>query len=517
MKPREKQDVHSEGNTAVAGAQRAIGRRRRWLFRIAAVLIGLAPLVMFELAVRLAAPRPTEAVDFDPVVDLSQLRPLFVHDRQTDRWRIPPERMNFFRPASFPDEKPSETRRVFVLGGSTVQGRPYATETSFATWLRLRLEACRPETNFEVINCGGVSYAAYRVAEILREVLGHQPDAIVLYTGHNEFLEDRTYAHVRSLTPLRRWTSRVSSHLRSVRWLKHKLSNPPSDRTKLPWEVDARLDHVAGLDRYHRDPEWRRGVEAHFDLALRRMVGLTQDAGVPLILCVPAGELVQTPPFKIETAPQLSTAQRQSFQQAWRTVRDTTANHSERLAACRQTLQIDPAHAGVHYVTGQLLLRDDRLDPAIEHLTAARDHDVCPLRATSPIVESVRKIAAQHDLPLVDTIDLLDRTGLEESPLPDGVADPESFIDHVHPTIAGHQRIAAALAEEFEKLGWISPSATTERRYEQLVREQMSGLSETYFQTGKQRLEGLRRWAAGRAAEVGTSRPDAGRSGTVQK
>ena len=493
----------SEGNIRSSAAQRSTGRLRRWLFRLAAAGLGLLPLVAFELAVRWWQPPAAQAIDADPAVDLSRLRPLFVHDGESDRWRIPPERMNFFRPASFPDDKPSGTRRVFVLGGSTVQGRPYATETSFATWLRLRLQAAQPEGDFEVINCGGVSYAAYRVAEILREVLSHEPDAIVLYTGHNEFLEDRTYAHVRSLSPLARWVSRLAGRFHSVRWLKQQLAPNRLAADRLPREVDARLDHLAGLEKYRRDSAWRRAVENHFDLTLRRMVRLTQRAGVPLILCVPACDLVRTPPFKIAPDPQLSPQQHEAFHAAWRTVRNTELADSRRLTACADALRVDPAHAGVHYVAGQLLLKRGQTDPAIRHLIAARDHDVCPLRATSPIVASVRTIAAEHELPLVDTIRTLDRSGLGDSPLPDGVADPSAFVDHVHPSVAGHQRIAAALADEFEALGWIQADSGAEARYDQLVREHLAGLDEAYFQRGKQRLESLRRWAAGRSGAVG--------------
>ncbi len=45
----------------------------------------------------------------------------------------------------------------------------------------------------EVINVGGISYASYRIAAILDEVLQHEPDLVVIYMGHNEFLEARTY------------------------------------------------------------------------------------------------------------------------------------------------------------------------------------------------------------------------------------------------------------------------------------------------------------------------------------
>ena len=240
----------------------------RFLMRAAAIAISFIPFVLFEFTLRWLAPT-AGAADLDPLVNLQHLRPLFVLNRAAGRWEIPPERFNFFRPDSFLAEKPVGSRRIFVLGGSTVQGRPYATETSFSTWLRLRLEAASPETRFEVVNCGGVSYASYRVAKILDEVLGHQPDAIVIYTGHNEFLEDREYAEVRDMSLPRQWISRVASNLRTVTWIQNKLHPPIDSQNQMPSEVDARLDHVGGLDRYRRDPKWRIGVEKHFAETLR--------------------------------------------------------------------------------------------------------------------------------------------------------------------------------------------------------------------------------------------------------
>ncbi|MEZ5362267.1 MAG: hypothetical protein R2748_07970 [Bryobacterales bacterium] len=45
----------------------------------------------------------------------------------------------------------------------------------------------------EVINAGGVSYASYRVAAVMEELAQYEPDAFLIYSGHNEFLERRTY------------------------------------------------------------------------------------------------------------------------------------------------------------------------------------------------------------------------------------------------------------------------------------------------------------------------------------
>ncbi len=514
-------------------------RERSRRFRLYAVLLGLLPLVLLELGLRQFAGPAPDAVDLDPVGEWFRSRPLFrrVDGPDGGRWEIPDSRRNYFRPASFAAVKPPHTRRIFVLGGSTVQGRPYATETAFSTWLRFELESAPDAGEFEIVNCGGVSYASYRIAKILDEVLGHQPDAIVLYTGHNEFLEDRVYEPVRSMHPLRRQVDRFASKLHTVRWIRQQFlpdrrpapqgetqpdessdhpspqSPRPSSPRPLPAEVDTLLDHAGGLQRYRRDPQSRQRVESQFEQTLRRMIMAIRDAGIPVVVCVPASDLLKTPPFKVATDPRLSPSDRSSFEAAWRSARDTEATKSRRIEACRRGLAIDPNHAGCHFVLGTILHarrqagRPASTDEVRFHLTAARDHDVCPLRATTPIVDSVVRVASRLDVPLVDVRELFDTRSLSGLPLPDGIPDPAWFVDHVHPSVPGHRRIARAVADRFDDLGWIRHDETTRGEAERRAQEHLESLGEAYFQRGQQRLEGLRRWAAGRAADVGSD-PD---------
>src|SRR5690606_6623553 len=131
--------------------------------------------------------------------------PLFVANPETGNYEIPEARQVYFRPESFPIRKGLGEYRIFCLGGSTVQGRPYSVETSFTTWLEISLHAADPSRKWNVVNCGGVSYASYRLAPILEEVLRYEPDMIVLCTGHNEFLEDRTYRGVKATSPQVAW------------------------------------------------------------------------------------------------------------------------------------------------------------------------------------------------------------------------------------------------------------------------------------------------------------------------
>jgi lysophospholipase L1-like esterase len=475
---------------------------------LATVCLTLLPFGILETVLRVFAPQSMEDVAVDPYVDLQQLEPLFQLDASTKEWKIPQHRMNFFRPAMFSAKKKDTTKRIFVLGGSTVQGRPFSTETAFPIWLEMRLRAAFPKTDFEVVNVGGISYASYRVSKLVNEVLEHKPDAIVLYTGHNEFLEDREYGALLEAGPFRTWLSSMSGNIRTVSWLQERFNPDTKLASQMPTEVDARLDHVGGLEKYRRDPAWRDGVEQHFDSAFLTMVKQIKKAEIPLWICVPTCDLVNTPPFKVELANELSEAQRAKWQQNWAKATDDQSPPLQRLAACQQCLSIDPLDAGAHYVAGRLFYEQGDTRMAKEHLTLAKDLDVCPLRATTIIEQSVVNISTQENIPIILTPTLFDERDSNGNRLPDGIADPRLFVDHLHPSIKGHQMLGTAVADSmlqnelFAELPSPPGMPLLEQRYQTLSNQHLAGLSEAYYARGKQRLEGLRLWAAGRAGQL---------------
>lgn len=477
---------------------------RRTLFRLIALAAGFAPIALAEVGMRIggiAEPQTASlsAIDNDPLVNLHSLRALFVKNDKGTQMEIGAERMNYFCPASFPVEKKPDTLRVFALGGSTTQGQPYRTETAFPHWLGLRLQAALPDRNIEVVNCGGISYASYRVAAILDEVLRYSPDLIVLYAGHNEFLEARTYEQQRRVPGwLARPLAAVAS-LRVARVIASVLSGRGSSSSKksvIPGEVDTRLDHPNGMDAYVRDEPWTNAVEQHFELTLESMIARCQEASVPLVLCVPASDLVNTPPFKSQPDPELPTAERDDVIRFTKRVESESSELKVRLDAAERIVKLDPRHALANYVLGRWAYEAGAGDraSAIKRLTIARDHDVCPLRATTRIEQAVRSHAGNDDLFLIDTGALLDRRNSRNEAIPDGVADPGWFVDHVHPTIEGHQEIATAIyAALIESL--FTPADGAEATYASHVEQHLQTLGEAYYARAKQRLDGVNRWS----------------------
>ena len=130
----------------------------------------------------------------DPFIGLIGDQTLFELSADQTEYRIKNDRLGFFRPASFANPKPSKEYRVFVVGGSTVQGRPWENETAFPNWLEICLNANLPKRIAKVVNCGGVSFASYRICHFVDEVMEYVPDLLIVCTGHNEFFEDRTYS-----------------------------------------------------------------------------------------------------------------------------------------------------------------------------------------------------------------------------------------------------------------------------------------------------------------------------------
>jgi lysophospholipase L1-like esterase len=472
------------------------------LFRLLAVAVGLLPLVVLELALRgLGLGKPTDYSD--PFVGFSDIHPLFVLDAETNRYEIPLSRQTHFRPESFPAVKPAGQRRIFVLGGSTVQGRPYAIETSFTTWLELSLNAAEAGRSWDVVNCGGLSYASYRLVPILQEVLTHQPDLIVVCTGQNEFLEDRSYAHIKSASPLLAWPQRQISRLRTYTLFRDgslrltgNAARADSRPTQLGAEADAMLDWKHGLARYHRDDAWHAAVAAHFDFNLRRIVQIAEDAGVPLVIVNPISNL-DWPPFKPEHRADITSAERAQFDKLLKRAGELAATDAPAaLVLLKEAAKIDEQHAQVWYEIGMIQESVFHWSEARAALVRAKELDVCPLRMPEALHETVLRVADETGTPLVDA------TALIAAESRTGYLGHQWLIDHVHPTIAGHQLIAAALFDKLAELSIVRPPANFAAARDAAYKQHLAGLGHAYFERGKTRFNSVQNWAHGRVEKT---------------
>ena len=479
-------------------APRITPRYRSISFRVTTVLLSLTPFLICEGLLRLANWQPPPQLD-DPYLGIRETRPLFVHQPAQQRAVIPDSRQLLFRPESFAWPKPEGEFRIFCLGGSTVQGRPFAIETAFSTWLELSLEQYAPSRSWEVINCGGVSYATYRLVPVVREILQYKPDLLILYTGHNEFLEDRSYAHLKRRPAIVRNIHHQLSQLRVVQFPQSLWSGNTARQpgTTLATEVDALLDYQGGLADYHRDPEWQQTVIEHFQYNLNKMLQLARQAGVPVILIDPVSDIKDTPPFKSVVDTNLSTEQRKRFKDLWSRARSLpSGSEANQQNLLRQALDLAPGHAGAHFLMGRVQEALRQYDLAKASYLRAKDEDICPLRMLEPMHNVLRATARRRDVPLLE----LRRTW--ERQARHGLIGNDLLLDHVHPKISGHQQIAQMLVEQMTRLALVKPEDGWKTRQKQRYTKHLSTLDTAYFARGKERLEGLRRWTKGRSGKL---------------
>jgi len=451
-----------------SGSPAKVSRRRVPFWQ--AIVLPIAAILIFffllEGGLAIFGVKPALKTE-DPFVGFASNVPLFVSSPSPSGGAMlttAPNKLNFFNPQSFPQQKETGTYRIFCLGGSTTYGRPYNDTTSFVGWLRELLPAADSNKNWEVINAGGISYASYRVAHLMEELVNYQPDMFIIYTGHNEFLEERTYSQIRNIPPVVRSTVSLLARTRTWSAMTTALQGmgiypqaEKENRENLGVEVDTILDRSVGPQRYTRDDPLREKILQHYRISLERMVALARSVGAQVIFVTPASSLKDCTPFKSEHTqgldPVVLQKSEQILAQANEAIRQE--NWNEALALLDEGIALDPRHAELQYRRGQVLMALARYDEAETALRLARDEDVCPLRALTPMRRIITDIAREQGISLVDYVDLLEQRMQTTQGYP--IPGKEFFLDHVHPTIEGHKILAVALVQKMIEQRLLSP------------------------------------------------------------
>lgn len=437
-----------------------LSRKKKIVFTLVAVPLMLA---LLELGLALFGVQPA-LYETDPYVGFSTYVPLFVEERLPDgttQYATAENKLRLFNRETFPQEKPAGSYRVFSLGGSTTHGRPYDDKTSFTGWLREYLTATCDDRPWEVINAGGVSYASYRVALLMEELIQYEPDLFIIYTGHNEFLEERTYGKIKdtpaSVQRISTWAARSRAATLvsyAIQGIASWWSEPTTTKTVLEDEVVTLLDKSVGPSEYTRDDAQRARVLKHFRYNLLRMIDIADSVGAKVVLITPASNLKGAAPFKSEHRDGLTENERRRWEEKYQIARQKLRQGAaaEALTALDEAAAIDDRHANMHFLRGHALDQLGRHAEAKAALVWARDEDICPLRALSPTRDIVLEVAKDRRIPLIDFV------AIQEEQAPNGITGTTVFLDHVHPTIESHRLLALEILNVLAREGIASPS-----------------------------------------------------------
>ncbi len=83
--------------------------------------------------------------------------------------------------------KPAHCLRIFVLGESSAAGFPYGFNGTFSRVIRDALRDVLPHDTVEIVNLGISAVTSYALYDMVDEIRSQQPDAVLIYAGHNEF------------------------------------------------------------------------------------------------------------------------------------------------------------------------------------------------------------------------------------------------------------------------------------------------------------------------------------------
>lgn len=425
----------------------------------------LAMLLLFEGTLAVVGVRPV-LFEVDPYVGFTSQIPLF--DSQTDEngahiMVTAPNKIRWFNAQSFPSEKPSETFRVFCLGGSTTYGRPYDDATSFCGWLRELLPRADSSKKWELINAGGISYASYRVAKLSEELIQYEPDLFVVYSGHNEFLESRTYeglirtpSAIRELGALVSHTRMYAAMQRGYLGIAGQSTRADQKRATLNAEVTTILGESIGPKDYHRDEAFRQQVLDHYRYNMTRIVNIARSVGAEVVFVTPASNLLDCSPFKSEHRESLTAAELQRWEELYEKAQAAmnATRWEDAVTVLDEAATIDDRYAHLHYLRGKALHHLGRYEDSKEALIRGRDEDVCPLRALGSMRDIVNQTASACRVPVVDF------AAVVESRSPHGIPGENLFLDHVHPTIEGNRLLAVEVLDVMTRSGYVKPEAT---------------------------------------------------------
>ncbi len=434
----------------------------------------------------------------DPSVGFSGYAPLFTNHTEPNGeqiFRTAHNKFRWFNPQTFPAPKAKGTTRIFCMGGSTTYGRPYNDLTSFCGWLRQFLPAVDPSRRWEVINAGGISYASYRVARLMEELAEYEPDLFIVYSGHNEFLESRTYNKVLKVPEFVRSLGVLASHMR----LYSVLYDITYKRDAvLTTEVKPLLDNSVGPEDYHRDDEMRDAILDDYETSLLRMTNIGERAGAKMILVTPASNIRDFSPFKTEPSPMLNDVDVKRVDMLKGLVKAAIdeEDYVRAVKVAKEALALDGRDADLLYLYARALLALDRIDEARSAFIQARDEDICPLRALTPFSKIVSDVAQIKNTGFID----FDRMVNEHSA--NGIPGSELFLDHVHPTIEGNRLLALAIVEEMTQEGMVSPVATwNESLIAEISENLVNSLDEKEHAVALRNLSKVLSWA-GKEDEV---------------
>jgi tetratricopeptide (TPR) repeat protein len=350
---------------------------------------------------------------------------------------------------AFRSTKTDSTFRLFVQGGSSAAGFPYYYGASFQDILEARLQQTFPDREVEVVGTAMAAVNSYTLLDLADEIVAQDPDAVLLYAGHNEFYGALGVGSSESIGQLRPVVNLYLQlrDLRLVQGLRDVLSGVVG-LFAAGAEGDAPsgtlMQRMVGEQSIaYRSPTWELGLR-QFEGNLNDLLAHYRKHDVPVFVGTLASNERDQRPFASGLAPETDAeAWRAQFQQALAAAAE--GDTARALTALDATLQRDSLAANAFYAQARLLDEQGQYAEARPAYLAAKDRDQLPFRAPEVFNRVIRATAQRHGATVVDVQDAL------ADAAPRGIIGGTLMLEHLHPTIEGYFWIADAFYDALQR------------------------------------------------------------------
>lgn len=342
----------------------------------------------------------------------------------------------------FKSEKPKDSFRIVVQGGSTAAGFPYGRWGSLSGMLQQRFKRIYPEKEIEIINTAMASVNSYTLLDFNAEIQSIKPDLVMIYAGHNEFLGIMGVGSAFAAKGGRGATLMYlkAKNLRLFRLVEHLYYEYFATAPDTDANQRTLMSKIAKEKAIPKTSElYQAGVE-QFSGNLGLILQKYQSAGIPVMV----GNLVSN---EADQVPFSGISEfNKSELNKW-----LAASEEKKKSAINQLLHSeDRDPALTQFLVGKLTMSLGNHDSAKEYFQKARDLDLLRFRAPGEFNNVIEAVTEKHGALLVD-VDANMRADSTH-----GIIGKQHMLEHLHPTERGYFVLADAFLQKFKQQHYTS-------------------------------------------------------------
>ena len=370
----------------------------------------------------------------------------------------------------FAADKGGDEYRIFVQGGSSAAGFPFYHGGAFSRMLEQRLQKTFADRKVKVVNTAMDAINSYTLLDLADEIIEQQPDAVLIYAGHNEYYGALGVGSTESLGQFR---GLVNTYLRlrqfrTVQLLRNGLAGIAGLFANRDVDADPST-LMAGMVGEQVIPFGSSAYELglrQFRTNIEELLSKYSRAGIPVFIATIASNERDQRPFENVFVPSSDrTAWRQAYDAGVAALRAGSVHDA--VAAFTEATRLDSLAADGFYELARAREAAGDTTAALEAYIAARDRDALRFRAPEAINAIIRDVAAANGATVVEAEENIRRAS------PGGVIGEEYMLEHLHPTVDGYFLIADAFYDALHAVGaigeWRRPIARDVARREVLL------------------------------------------------